>query len=79
MKQILIAHSTIVTCVLEGSGKIQHMYDDVDDDFIVGIQGLQTEEPTVVVTDSKFISDVLNQASIKHKIDINRRNKKYLQ
>ncbi|OLS28321.1 MAG: putative NOP5 family protein [Candidatus Heimdallarchaeota archaeon LC_2] len=71
MTLIIVAHSSIVTALLDESGSIQQVYDDLDDNVANGIQDLQKGKESAVVTDSNNVSEFLNQKAIKHSLDMN--------
>jgi nucleolar protein 56 len=68
MKHILVAHSIIVTAVLEESGKIQQIYEDLNEDFVEGVRKLHQTSSSEVITDSKFVSTLLNDSNIPNRI-----------
>ncbi len=70
MTLILVAHSSIVTALLDESGSIQQVFDDLDDNVINGIQELLKNKEIDIITDSKNVSELLNESNIKHAVDI---------
>ena len=70
MTLIIIAHSSIVTALLDESGTIQQVYDDLDDNIVSGIQDLQKRKGSAVITDSNNVREFLIQKEIKHSLDM---------